>query len=128
MTLLDLSDDILLELWHHVEPSDIVNFALANRRIHHLGFKRLADHQALVKKYTIVCINGLNTCNHGRGCTFIASHPVDLLVAVADRPVVASYIRSITLVRAGNVRAEASQKLVEHQLLERLGHDDRTYE
>lgn len=134
MPFLDLSDDILHLLWQHIDPFDIVNFALTDRHVHALGYKRLSEHRELVKKYTVVCIDSHGACNHQRGCTFKAKHPIDILVDVAEKPIIASYIRSITLAKGRTslvtrrLEASAGQKLVEHNVLARLKYEQWEYD
>lgn len=64
----------------------------------------------------------------------MAKDPIDILIDVAYNPVIALYIRSITLVRgvgdrySGDLRTNAGQKLVEHQVPEKLRHENGEYD
>lgn len=92
-----LSDDILLLLLDDLslKPADLVSFALANRRVHGVAHTHLAEHQSLIREFTIVCLDAL--CTHEKGCGFFCGDPVDLVEFCKPGLRIFEYIKCVNL-------------------------------
>lgn len=133
MGILRLDNDIFLMIFDEIGLPEVVNFLRVNRRLHILGHKLLKDHQDLIKRYTTVCINPGSAFDPDFKFSYVSSHPADLLVEVADRPLIASYIRSVTLGELPRspemiaLRARGAAKLHAHRIFDRLREVGRLY-
>lgn len=92
---MNLGDDIIRLLLDELRPTDLVNFALTNRHVHSVAEKHLAEHQYLMSKYTIVCLDAW--CSHEQGCGFIPEHPADLVELCVPHSRIFEYIKCVNV-------------------------------
>lgn len=100
MSLLILSDELILEVIRNIAVQDFVNFILASKKIQRIASTRIQRHQELVKKYTIISLNHREEEHpwfqaNAKPPTLAVVHPCELLEDIAKDPGIAFYIRSI---------------------------------
>lgn len=136
MGIFGLNEDAIKLILDQLEHEDLVNFSLANKHIQETARQHLGEHRHLVRKYSIICIDHGDSCDHTRGCGFICKHPASVLIDIVKRPKIASYIRLISFIRDRDVhriaiqkklREEAARDLDLHNTLEYFKSDGGIY-
>ena len=99
MRLIDLPLELLSAIWSHVQPADIVNFALVCKHLHLASRPALRRHQNYMQQYGKIGKDGLSE----EECDI---HLPDLLKLVLQNPRISHYIRSLSLREAAMHWAE----------------------
>ena len=84
-TFTSLPNELICEIMRYVQPEDFESFAQISHNVYSLAFPFLAEHRALIRKYSTFC-----ACIGTRSIT-------DLLGTILDSPRIGSYVRKVEL-------------------------------